>query len=297
MLVWRLTLAPLVIAALVGLCWLDYGAARPGTYLLPVAVVTAVAVAGELLAMFRRRGEPLSWAVYAGTLLAVLGAGGPVLWPSRAAILGPLDGLVLGLAAGLLLAVGGELARYRSPGQVTMNLALATFAILYAGGLMGFLVALRLVGDGGRWGMVALVSLVAVVKLSDIGQYTAGRLLGRHKLAPVVSPGKTWEGAAGGLVGALLGVAFTVWLARSLVGQDALSWSTGSIVTLVVYAIVVAMAGVLGDLTASLLKRDAGVKDSSTWLPGFGGVVDLLDSLLLASPVAYAFWALDIVGP
>ena len=298
MLIWRLILGPLVIAALVGLCWLDVHAARPGMYLLPVAVGLALAVAGELLAMFRRRGEPLSWAVYGGTLLVVIGAGGAVLWPTYAAMLGPLGGLAIGLAAGLLLVVAGELRRYRSPGQVTMNLALSTLAVLYAGGLVGFLVALRLLGGvDGRGGMVALVSLVAVVKLSDIGQYTAGRLFGRHKLAPAISPGKTWEGAAGGVVGALVGAALTVWLARTLLGNDASARSAGAIVALAVYAIVVAAVGVVGDLTASLLKRDAGVKDSSTWLPGYGGVIDLLDSLLLAAPVAYAFWALGVVGP
>lgn len=309
MLVWRLTLGPLLIAALAGLCWLDLGAARPGAYLLPLAAVLALAVAGELLAMFRIRsrvsprpgdaslGEtgPQPWAVYGGTLLAVLGAGGSVLFPSHAAVLGPLGGLALGLVAGLLLAVIGELARYRGPGQVTTNLALSTFAVLYAGGLMSFLVALRLVG-GGQWGMVALVSLVAVVKLSDIGQYTAGRLFGRHKLAPVISPGKTWEGAIGGLVGALAGAWLTVWLVRELTTTDSFASHTRSIVALVVYAIVVAIVGILGDLAESLIKRDAGVKDSSSWLPGFGGVMDLLDSLLLAAPVAYAFWAIGLVS-
>jgi phosphatidate cytidylyltransferase len=296
MLIWRLTLGPLIIVALAGLCWLDLGAARPGAYLLPLAAVLALAVAGELLAMFRKRGdEPLPWAIYGGTLLAMLGAGAPVIWPSE--WLEPLTGLALGLAAGLVLAVVGETARYRSPGQVTTNLALAMFAIFYAGGLVGFLVALRLVDvDGGRRGMVALVSLVAVVKLSDVGQYTAGRLFGRHKLAPLVSPGKTWEGALGGLVGALVGAALTVWLVRALTTSDSFVLNAGAIVSLVIYAVVLTVFGILGDLAESLIKRDAGVKDSSNWLPGFGGVMDLVDSLLLAAPVAYAFWAFGLVA-
>jgi phosphatidate cytidylyltransferase len=301
MLIWRLTLGPIFIAALAGLCWLDLVAARPGMYLLPLAVVLALAAAVELLAMFRKRGnKPLPWAVYGGTLLTVLAAGMPVLWQplSYAGPLAPLAGLAIGLAAGLVLVVVGEMRRYESPGQATMNLALSTFAILYAGGLIGFLVALRLFDGGdGRRGMVALVSLVAVVKLSDIGQYTAGRLFGKHKLAPTISPGKTWEGALGGLVGALLGALVTVLLSRGLLPSDSWELDAGAIVALVIYAVVVAVAGMLGDLAESLLKRDAGLKDSSTWLPGFGGVLDLLDSLLLAAPVAYTFWALRLVGP
>jgi phosphatidate cytidylyltransferase len=297
MLTWRLTLGPLFIAALAGLCWLDIHAARPGAYLLPLAAVLAIAVAGELLAMFRKRGHgPLPWAVYGGTLLTVLAAGAPAIWPSDP--LEPLAGLAIGLAAGLVLAVIGEIGRYRLAGQVTVNLALSTFAIFYAGGLIGFLVALRLIGVGdGRWGMIALVSLVAIVKLSDIGQYTTGRLFGRHKLAPTISPGKTWEGALGGLVGAMLGAVVTVWFARVLTTSDSFTLTASSIMSLVIYAIVVAIVGMLGDLAESLLKRDAGVKDSSNWLPGFGGVMDLVDSLLLAGPIAYVFWALGLLGP
>jgi phosphatidate cytidylyltransferase len=149
--------------------------------------------------------------------------------------------------------------------------------------------------------MLALIALIAVVKMSDTGQYTAGRLFGRHKLAPRVSPGKTWEGALGGAVFAII-AALTVfgWAARSIVGPPApdagMLASMGGVLRVTLFAIIVAAAGIVGDLAESLLKRDAGVKDSSTWLPGFGGVLDLLDSLLGAAPVAYLLWALDVVG-
>jgi phosphatidate cytidylyltransferase len=302
MLRWRLILGTVIIAALVGLCILDYRAAWPGIYLLPLAAVLSLLGAGELLAMFRKLGhDPLAWTVYGGTLLTVLFAGAPGLLPSKciSAITGQLGWLAMGLAAALLIAIISELMRYESPGRSTVQLALASFAILYVGGLMGFIVQLRLLGasstHGGRLGMLALVSLIATVKMSDTGQYTFGRLFGKHKLSPVVSPGKTWEGAAGGVAVAVL----TAWLVFSVVARGMLG-PTGVAIgmpTIVLFGVAVAAAGIVGDLAESMLKRDAGVKDSSTWMPGFGGVLDLLDSLLGAAPVVYLFWAIGILGP
>lgn len=300
MLRWRLILGTVIVAALFGLCVLDYRTARPGIYLLPVAVLLSLLAASELLAMFRKLGhQPLAWVVYLGTLLTVLIAGAPGLLPGRwmSATVGQLGWLAMGLAAALLMAIVGELLRFESPGRATVQLALSSFAILYVGGLMGFIVQLRLLGvgsvHGGQVGMLALVSLIATVKMSDTGQYTFGRLFGKHKLAPIVSPGKTWEGAAGGVLVAVLTAWFVLTaVARSMVGPTGVEISP---LTIVLFGVAIAAAGIVGDLAESLLKRDAGVKDSSTWLPGFGGVLDLLDSLLGAAPVAYAFWALGIL--
>jgi phosphatidate cytidylyltransferase len=300
MLIWRFVLGFLFIALLAGLCWLDYHASRPGTFLLPLAAVLSLAGAAELLAMFRKRGHaPLPLAVYGGTLLTVLLAGTPAFIPrswSSSAIVGQLGWLAIGLAAGFAIAVVAELKKYDAPGRSTTSLAFSCLAILYVGGLMGFMVQLRVlhVGPGendGRWGMLALVSLIATVKMSDTGQYAAGRLFGRHKLAPSVSPGKTWEGAVGGVLFAI----GTAWLVFALSRKPGIS--IGDALSITSFAIAVAIAGIIGDLAESMLKRDAGVKDSSTWMPGFGGVLDLLDSLLGAAPVAYLFWALRIVGP
>jgi phosphatidate cytidylyltransferase len=302
MLRWRLILGTVIVAALVGLCVLDYRALPPGIYLLPLAIVASLLGAGELIAMFRKLVQtPLAWSIYVGTLITVLAAGAPGLLSGKYSTeaTGQLGWLALGLAAALLVAIVGALIDYRSPGRATLQLALALFAILYAGGLMGFIMQLRLLGirspHEGRLGMLALISLIATVKMSDTGQYTFGRLFGRHKLSPIVSPGKTWEGAIGGLLVAVL----TSWLvftivSRSMLGPDALQIGMPMIV---LFGVAVASAGIVGDLAESLLKRDAGVKDSSTWMPGFGGVLDLLDSLLGAAPVAYAIWVFGIIGP
>jgi phosphatidate cytidylyltransferase len=154
---------------------------------------------------------------------------------------------------------------------------------MYVGVLMSFVVQLRNLFPDER-GLYALVSLITVVKLSDIGAYTVGRLIGKHKMAPTLSPGKTWEGAAGGVLFSCVGsyLIFCAWLNTGMVFHD---WGWFP------FGIAMAVSGMVGDLAESLLKRDAGRKDSSTWMPGFGGVMDLLDSILLAAPVAYLFWA------
>jgi phosphatidate cytidylyltransferase len=304
MLRWRLIFGAIFIASFVGLCWLDYRASVPGIVLLPVALMLAVLACGELLAMFRLRGHnPSPWNCYGGVCIVVLAAAVPGFLPTdwlTNAPLGRLGWLAIGLQTALLIVVVGEMWRFSAPGQAIVNLALAAFASLYVGGLVGFLVQLRILGgepwgNDGRWGMLALLSLVATVKMSDTGQYAIGRLFGRRKLAPVISPSKTWEGAVGGVIFAL----FTAWIVfhwgtQWLVGSTAATTSVGAIL---LFGAAVAVAGMLGDLAESLLKRDARVKDSSTWLPGLGGVLDLLDSILGAAPIAYTLWALRIVGP
>jgi phosphatidate cytidylyltransferase len=306
MLRWRLLFGALFIAALVLWCWLDANVARPGAFLLPLALMVSWLGAEELLAMLNKRGRyPLPWVVYTGVLLTVLLSGIQVFWPDAAigSPIGALGWVAIGLVTGLLLALIGELSRFGGQWHSTLNVGLAMLVISYVGGLMAMIVQLRMLGGSdARLGMLALVSLIATVKMSDTGQYFTGRLIGRHKLAPVVSPGKTWEGALGGIVFAI-GTAWFIfsWVAPRMVTHNEtvmLSPLTSSVaggIRVVTFAVAVAAAGLLGDLAESMLKRDAEVKDSSTWLPGFGGVLDLLDSLLGAAPIAYLLWALGYV--
>lgn len=297
MLRWRLVLGTLIIATLVGLGWLDHHCGdAPGALglpLLPVAVAFAVLASGDLIHLANAGGiQPLPWAVYGGNLLLLASHWLPVAGGSLDAgrsCTAPMAGVLVALAIGCLAVLLGEMSRYRKPGGVLVNAATAVLCLVYVGGMLSFAVQLRM-----AWGLGALASLVFVVKAGDIGAYSIGRLVGRHKLAPVLSPGKTVEGAIGALVFACFGSwACFAWLVPFLAPEGAKGTSAWGWMA---FGLLVGLAGMLGDLAESLLKRDVGCKDSSRWLPGFGGVLDILDSILFAAPVAWLCWALGLVG-
>ncbi len=292
MLRWRLSLGALLIAAMVGLCWLDYRAATPGVWLLPVAAMLTILAGGEVLHLAASAGlRPAGWTVYLGNLLLLAAVWVPQVCggTARAGVLPePSDWLLLALGVVILLAFAGEMLRFRQPEGVLANLAAAVFALVYVGLMFGFLVQLRM-----GWGIGALASLVIVVKMGDTGAYTVGRLVGRHKMSPVLSPSKTVEGAAGAMAfAALASWATFAWLLPLLAaeGAPAVAWWRA-----VLYGPLLGGVGMFGDLAESLLKRAAGSKDSSRWMPGFGGVLDILDSILLAAPAAWACWAWGLV--
>jgi phosphatidate cytidylyltransferase len=288
------------VAGLAGLCWLDASIARPGLILAVLAVILAGLAAGEMRRLYAQRGVVLSSsAVYMGALLPVVVSSMPIVFPilQLNPTIGSSGWLAMGLAFGMMAAFAGEMRRYDAPGYSILNVAHASLSVLYVGGLVGMLVQLRLVhapGEIGGWrGLYPLLATIATVKLSDIGQYVVGRTFGRHKLAPLISPGKTWEGAVGGIgLATLIAAAVFAWLNQGVRGfrpeYFLMVWA---------FTLTVAVAGLIGDLAESLLKRDAGVKDSSDWMPGFGGVLDLLDSVLFAAPVAYMWWVVGVVGP
>lgn len=290
MLVWRLVLGAVFIGVISGLCWLDYDAATPGVWLFPLALLLAVVASEELLSMMARHGlRPAAWAIYLGNV-AIVSANWASQIPALAGRVGPFDAPALAFVFSLLLIFLAEMTRYREPGRSTVQLAMAVFALAYIGWLLTFLVELRFAG-GPQAGLAALASTIVVVKTCDIGAYTVGRLIGLHKMAPRLSSGKTIEGLCGGLAFACFGSwAAFYWIVPALSNQTAPpSWAW------FFFGLAVGVAGVLGDLAESLLKRDLGCKDSSTWMPGFGGVLDVIDSLLLAAPVAYVVWTRIVV--
>jgi len=283
MLRWRLPLGALLIAALAALVWLDHRAAVAGVWLLPLVGVLAVLATDETLSLAAQAGlRPMRLAVFGGNLALVAGVW--IAFRAGAGANGALALVVPLLGTAILALCVAEMARFRQPGGAIGNIAAGVFALVYVGGMFALLVHLRLAG-----GVAALVAFIVTVKMGDTGAYVVGRLLGRHKLAPTVSPGKTVEGAVGHLAGACLGAwASSVWLTPLFASPPQ---ATGLLpCPWLWFGLLVGVAGMLADLAESLIKRDVGAKDSSAWMPGFGGVLDILDSLLLAAPVGWLCW-------
>jgi len=296
---WRLLLGAVIIAALAALVWLDFRADQPGVYLLPLALMIATLAAGEVQHLVSLRNlQPAAWGVYGGTLLVVAASGIPYLLApgtitAAAAHVGPLGWTLLALMIFVGVALTIEILRFEQAETAALRGALSVFAVAYAGGCLAFLIHLRFVVDR-WWGAFALIALLVIVKMGDIGAYTVGRLVGRHKLAPKLSPGKTVEGFFGALVFSSLSALalFQLLAPRMIDDPPVLPWWR-----YVAFGLILGVAGVIGDLAESMLKRAAGVKDSSRWMPGYGGVLDMLDSLLLAAPLAYLLWTVGMVGP
>ncbi|MGN6369627.1 MAG: phosphatidate cytidylyltransferase [Phycisphaerae bacterium] len=178
------------------------------------------------------------------------------------------------LAIALVAAIVKHSRHHRVEGAMA-NAGGTLLAIVYLGVLPGFFLPICMTHSA--W---MLLAIVCIVKSADIGAYATGHAIGKHKLIPWLSPGKTIEGFFGGLAfSGAVGAAFSLLFF--------FSWPQGLIAGILLGAV-----GQLGDLLESLLKRDAGVKDSGT-VPGFGGVLDILDSPLLAAPVAY--WLLKLI--
>jgi len=161
------------------------------------------------------------------------------------------------------------------------GIAVTMFGILYVGWLPAHFILLHEDPQLGA-GMVTL--LIVAVALSDTGAFFSGKAFGKHKLAPVTSPNKTWEGAIGGTVTAMLGMTLIYWLRHSL-GWEA--WPDWSLMRYLATGFALAFLGQIGDLVESLLKRDADFKDSGTILPGHGGVLDRCDAMLFSAPLLY----------
>jgi phosphatidate cytidylyltransferase len=201
-------------------------------------------------------------------------------WPAHLWDWGePWRAVLYTFAAVVLAAFLLEMATFREPGQSVVRIALAVWTVAYLGLLPSFLAQLRWwPGDPDRRGAAALALTIFVPKFCDVGAYFTGRLLGRHRMSPVLSPKKTWEGLAGGLALSVL----TAWALNRFLPTLPLSDLSAA-----GFGLAVGVAGVLGDLAESLVKRDCRQKDASQALPGYGGVLDVLDSILFAAPVAY----------
>lgn len=191
-----------------------------------------------------------------------------------AAYIGGPDALAASTCLGLLFVVVWR--ALGSPERAVVDSASAAFVTLYVPALVGFAMLLLKHDDG----PLRIVTFIAVTICSDIGGYAVGVVKGKHPMAPSISPKKSWEGFAGSLASCVLCGALCVWLlleGRLWVGA--------------LLGVLVVVAATLGDLCESMIKRDLGIKDMSNLIPGHGGLMDRLDSLLLAVPVCWAILA------
>lgn len=281
-----------VIAAPIAIAILLFG----GAPLAVLLAITSALGARELFAMAQASGlEPLT---ETGSLLA--GAIPLVVYASYLGLYQP-DGRLgaLSLAVIVLLALLAAAIWVRGvAGKPLSSVAVTAFGVAYTGGTLSYGYAIRYhvyafapapLALGSKTfflpsGGLLLLLPVLLTWASDIGAYAVGRSIGRRKLIPTVSPGKTVEGSLGGLAASML----VAWLyARAVLHPAAHLDFRAAPWGALAFGALVSIAAQLGDLAESLLKRDAGVKDSSHLIPGHGGILDRMDSLLFVLPVAY----------
>lgn len=283
----RLWMGAILILLALGVLVLDQRLAPFFPFLLVVVLAAGYFGGRELLNLLENWPRPR--AGFALPALLVLLASNWVRWENVSpwAVVASLFALAV-LGAFLI-----EMYHYPGPGDSVLRVALTVWALAYLGLLPGFFAQLRWLPDppgynGVPRGTIALALAIFVPKGCDIGAYTVGRLIGRHRLTPLLSPKKTWEGAIGGVVTAAL---VAIGLCRLCPASE---WG---VLKAVGFGLTVGLIGLLGDLAESLIKRDGQKKDASQTLPGFGGVLDVVDAVVFAAPVAYLWLTVPWLTP
>ena len=234
---------------------------------LGVIVVAACAGVWEMVKALRASGADAPLIPLLGGAVLMVGLGR----------YGGEDSLILGLVATVLAAMIWRISD--GAAAFRRDITASVLTAIYVPFLISFAVLLQQPDpdDTGRWRV--LCTLFAVV-LSDTGGYATGVFFGKHKMAPSISPGKTWEGFVGSIAAAALGSALFLYFLLDIPAY----WG-------LLFGAVISVVAVIGDLGESMLKRDLGIKDMSSLLPGHGGVMDRLDSILFAVPTAFLLFA------
>ncbi|HHY62801.1 MAG TPA: phosphatidate cytidylyltransferase [Firmicutes bacterium] len=241
---------------------------------VPLAIVGAVlAVVGGM--EYARMCKTKAWTpsqplISAGSALFVVDA---VLAGGR------FSGSLLSLV--LALSLAGQVMKAKPTGSMAVP-ALEVFGVVYCGWTLSRFCLIR--GTFGDAGLGLSLLMMVLVWFNDMGAFFVGRAIGRRKLAPSMSPNKTIEGSIGGFVWAVLAS-----IAYKALGDVTGLWYTLSWPQAIIFALLVAASGQIGDLAESGMKRDAGVKDAGRMFPGHGGVLDRFDSFFFVSPIAYYY--------
>lgn len=246
----------------------------------------------ELVAIIREPNRPLRWVCAVGVLLLlgshfVQAAVEPADVYNGTALAWRLQAYVAG--GFVLFAFVVEMYRYRATGHSIAKIAHALLVLAYLGVLTSFFLKLRWLTFPGRPDAsgLMLALTIFVPKCGDIAAYFVGRLFGRRQITPLLSPKKTWAGFLGGFGGAAFAAVALMLIGRHVSGVEVFAFGWPEAVG---FGVTVGFAGMLGDLAESLIKRDGRAKDASQTVPGFGGLLDVFDSVLFAGPVAYLWF-------
>jgi phosphatidate cytidylyltransferase len=246
-------------------------------------MAAGVLASRELVRLFPEAYRPSRTLVTTGILLCLATNWYPIArteFGYAPAAIGHWPFLVFIFVAILVVAFLMEMYRYREPGSAVPRLGATLLAVSYLGVLPSYFVQLRFIQNDYTGLMLAVTILVP--KCNDVAAFFTGTFIGRRKMTPLLSPKKTWEGFAGGMIGGTL-VAVIV----SLIIHD---FFRRGVLEAIAFGLVMGLAGVLGDLAESLIKRDCQTKDASKNIPGFGGLLDVIDSVLFAAPIAYVWF-------
>lgn len=292
MLGWRVVISVLLVPSLLAMFWLDAGQGPAASILLGFCLLVAVRNAFELTELLRVRTMQPSFRLTAACSLLVVVSGWLHLWIpvglGQSSLLISLGWIAAAVTVSFCLLLVREAVVYIEPGRSMESLGANLVTVVYGAVLLAVTAQFRWFPEP-QLAYFAIGSMIIAVKSGDIGAYTFGRLWGKRKMAPRLSPGKTWMGFVGALVGSTLGG--SLWLGfggKLFAAQPTVDcW-----LNVIGYSACLGVIGLVGDLVESLLKRDVGRKDSAPLLPGFGGLLDLLDSPLFAGPFALAWWHL-----
>ncbi|MCA9051147.1 MAG: phosphatidate cytidylyltransferase [Planctomycetaceae bacterium] len=298
MLGWRFAVSAVVIPALLLLFRWDAHSGFAAPVLLVFCLGLSLRSAWEAVELLKCRNmRPRFEAAAVCCAAVILSAWGhcrivPVPEQKSVALLVSLGCIGAAFVFSFLLLLTLEAVRFREAGAAAEALGTNMLCVLYAGGLPAVLAQMRWFPSA-EYPYYVIGSVIIAVKGGDVMAYTFGRLWGNRKMIPRLSPGKTWMGGLGAVVGSSLGA----WLWLTFGGRlFAAQPHAGELRNVLAYGAVLGIAGLVGDLCESLLKRDVGKKDSAALMPGFGGLLDLLDSPLFAGPLALAWWILSPPG-
>ena len=294
MLRWRLLVSAILIPFFCGCFYLDALIGPTAPILLVIVLGLAISCASEMVDLLWTRSFTPNRVIVAAccTLVAAAAWWGrfghmPIKIPSDD---NTLAQVMLAYAMTILVLFLLATYRYREPGASMETLSVELLIVSYVGVLLGVVAQLRWVA-GSDAGYLVIGSLLIVTKGGDVGAYFFGRLFGRRKLVPLLSPGKTWAGAVGALIGsACSAIAWLHFSTPFFTPPGEATWQPPVWYASAFYGLILGATGLVGDLCESLIKRDVGKKDSSSLVPGFGGLLDLMDSVLYAGPVAYVLW-------